>query len=164
MTTRAAFTRAFVPSLGAVLMPVDADGLELIEAIKGDRPVMVKVHAPRNVRHHRMLFALIREVIDGGAWEGSEDTLRDALKIACGCVDTIIGLDGRAYYKPRSMAFESMSQDEFTRFFDRAVFYVSTRLLGDADWESLRDRIGEIVDGDLGRRAADADRRARKSA
>lgn len=162
--TKAAFARAYVPSIGSVLVPMDADGRELVDAIKPDRPVMVEVRSPRNIRHHRMFFALLREVIDGGAWDGDEDTLRDALKIACGCVDTIIGLDGKAYFKPRSMAFQSMPQDEFAKFFDRAVFYVSTRLLGDPDWEALRDRIGEIVDGDLGRRAADADRGARRTA
>jgi hypothetical protein len=136
----------------------------MVEAIKPSKPVMVDVRAVRNIRHHCMLFSLLREVIDGGAWDGSEEALRDAVKIACGCVDTIIGLDGRAYFKPRSMAFESMSQDEFAKFFDRAVFYVSTRLLGDDDWQALRDRIGEIVDGSLRERVANADRGARRSA
>lgn len=157
--TRAAFARAYVAHLGHVLVPMDADGREMVEAIKPGRAVMAEVRTSRNVRHHRLFFVLLREVIDGGAWDGNEDTLRDAIKIACGCVDTITGLDGHVYYKPRSMSFESMPQAEFRNFFDRAVFYVSTRLLGSDDWQGLRDRIVQIVDGDLPHRVAQADRR-----
>ncbi|MCA1298000.1 DUF1367 family protein [Stappia indica] len=164
MTKQAAFSRAYVPSLGSVLVPLDADGREMVEAMTAGKPAMVRLHTPRNIKHHRMFFALLRMATDSGAWDSSEETLRDAIKIACGCVDTIIGLDGRTYFKPRSMSFESMSQAEFSRFFDRAVFYVSTHLLGDANWQAVRDRIGEMVDGDLGRRATEVNGRWKKSA
>lgn len=153
MPTKATFIRGFHPKIGAYLVPTSQDGQEMLAAMKADKEVLVNVHVPRNVRHHRMLFSLLNHVIEGGAWEGDTESLLDAIKIATGHVDRIFGMDGRPYYKTRSINFASMSQDQFKRFFDRAVYYVSTRLLGSDDWEALRDEIIEITEGDLGRRA-----------
>lgn len=151
--SKATFIRGFHPKIGAYLVPTSQDGQEMLAAMKADKEVMVQVHVPRNARFHRMFFALLNHVIEGGAWEGDTDSLLDAIKIATGYVDRIIGMDGRVYYRPRSIKFESLPQDQFKRFFNRAVYYVSTRLLGSDDWEALRDEIIEITDGDLGRRA-----------
>lgn len=151
--TKATYKRAFHPAIGACLVPTSQEGLDQIEALKADKEVMVHLHAARNPKHHRMFFALLNKVIDGGAWDGDLDSLMDAVKIATGHVERSIGLDGKVFYKIKSISFESMPQDKFSRFFDRACFYVSTRLLGNEDWQALRDEVIAISEGDLGRRA-----------
>ncbi|MBG6211727.1 hypothetical protein IWQ49_006418 [Labrenzia sp. EL_126] len=153
MPTKAPYIRGFHPQVGAFLVPTTEEGREQLGALKAGKEVMVHVHAPRNIKHHKMFFALLHKVIDGGAWDGDTDSLTDAVKIATHHVDIVIGMDGKTYYRLRSLKFESMPQDKFNRFFDRAVFYVSTRLLGNDDWEALRDEIAEIVDGEIGRQA-----------
>jgi len=134
------------------LFPMDNDGREMVAAVKGKR-VMASFHAPRNIRHHRLLFALLRRVSESGAWQGDEDTLLDWLKIGTHLVRTVVGPDGKVYYVPQSIAFESMSQDRFRAWFDRAIWLICTRLLGREDWEWLRDEISEAVDGGLTERA-----------
>lgn len=144
---------AFIERDGA-LWPMDDDGREMLTAAKGKR-VMVHVHAARNILHHRLLFACLRDICQAGAWDGDEESLLAWLKIATGLVDMIVGPDGKPYYVPRSVAFESMAQDAFSRWFERACFVISSRLLKSDKWEELRDRFTAAVDGGLpDRRAA----------
>lgn len=153
MPTKAPYKRAFHPSVGPCLVPTTQEGLDQIAALKADKEVMCNLHAPRNMRHHKLFFVLLRKVIDGGAWEDDEDSLRDAVKYATGYVRRSVDFDGKVHLAPRSMAVEKMPQDAFNRFFDRACFYISTRLLGSDKWEALRDEIVEAVDGDHCRQA-----------
>lgn len=153
MPTKAPYMRGFHPNIGAFLVPTTDEGREQLAALKAGKEVMAHIHAPRNIKHHKMFFSLLHKVIDGGAWEGDTDSLKDAVKIATHHVELVIGLDGETYLRLLPLTFESMPQDKFNRFFDRAVYYVSTKLLGNEDWETLRDEIAEIVDGDLGRQA-----------
>lgn len=141
-------TKAAFIERGGGLFPLDADGQEMVQAVKGKR-VMVSAHAPRNLQHHRLLFALLRRICEAGAWDGTEETLLEWLKIGTSLVRTVVGPDGKVYYVPDSISFESMSQDKFRRFFDRAVYLICSRLLGREDWEWLRDEVVEAVDGGL---------------
>lgn len=152
-TTKAPYRRAFHPAIGPCLVPTSQDGLDQIDALKADKEVMVHLHAARNPKHHRMFFALLNKVIEGGAWDGDLESLMDAVKIEAGHVERTFGLDGRMFLRIKSINWESMPQDKFSRFFDRACFYISNRLLGSEDWEALRDDVVKIVDGDLGARA-----------
>lgn len=132
---------------------MDADGREIVAAAKGKR-VMLNVHVARNIRHHRLLFYLISKLMDSGAWDGTKDGLLDYIKIATHHVSTLVGPDGRTYFVPQSIAFESLDQAAFRRFFDRAVYVVCERLLPGYDWEALRDEITDAIDGNLAWRAA----------
>lgn len=144
---------AFIERNGG-LYPMDADGEEIIKAMAGKK-AMVNVHVPRNIRHHRLLFCLMKKLMDGGAWSGSKDDLLDYLKIATHLVRTLIDpADGKTYFVPESINFESMDQVAFARWFERVVYVVCQRLLPGHDWEELRDEIIDAVDGDLGQRAA----------
>lgn len=144
--SKAAFTHE---KLGPVhvLAPVDEEGRELLEAMPTGKSVMVDIHAARNVKHHRLLFALFRKLMDGGAWAGDEEELLDRCKYAVGLVDTKIDHRGEPHYVPRSIAFESMDQARFNKFFDRVCYYVAANLLGGEDWIALRDEIVNTVEG-----------------
>jgi hypothetical protein len=130
-----------------VLAPVDEEGCELLEALPTGKQVMVDVHAARNPKHHRLLFALFRMLMDGGAWEGDKDELLDRCKYAVGLVDWKIDHKGKSWPVPRSIAFESMDQVSFNKFFDRVCYYVAQNLLGGEDWIALRDEIVNAVEG-----------------
>ena len=142
---------AFIERDGG-LFPLDDDGREMVAAVKGKR-VMVTAHAPRNLQHHRLLFALLRRICESGAWQGDEEGLLEWLKIGTHHVRTVVGPDGKVYYVPESINFESMSQDKFRRFFDRAVYLICSRLLDREDWKWLRDEVSDAVDGGLTERA-----------
>lgn len=137
---------AFLPRDGA-LVPLDDDGRAAVAALKPGRAVLVTIRAPRNVRHHRLLFRLLSMVIDGGAWEGNRDSLLDYVKVESHHVRTVISRRYGVVYIPKSIAFEAMAQDEFRAWFDRAVYVICHRLLDREDWEAVRDEIVAAVDG-----------------
>jgi hypothetical protein len=143
---------AFIKRNGA-LLPMDEDGRELIAALPDDKQVIVSVKAARNPRHHRLLFHLLNRAIEGGAWGGDISSLLDYIKIGTHHVRTIVGPDGKPYYLPLSIDYESMPQDKFSRWFDRALWLICERLLGGHDWQELRSEIVETVDGGLADRA-----------
>ncbi len=149
-------TKAAFAKINGALVPMDADGREFMAALIEGKRVMVSVHVARNVRHHRLLFGLMKMLTDGGAWQGNAEDLLDYLKIAARLVKTVVGADGQVYHVPQSIAFESMDQVAFNRFFERAVYVVCERLLPAQNWEALRDEIIEAVDGDVARRFTDA--------
>lgn len=153
--TKALFRKAGL-SQGDVLIPVDEDGRELLASLKPMKDVMIDVHSPRNPRHHKLYFHLSRKLIEGGVWAGDEDSLLEWMKFATGHVRTAIDHTGRPRTIPKSIAFESMDQAAFSRWFDRVLFVICDRLLVGTDWQDLRAEIVETVDGrfEAQRRAA----------
>lgn len=121
-------SRAVFRKHGNALIPVDDHGLELLHTIRDQRDVMVSVKIARNPKHHRLLFALLNLIVERtGKFPNTRDALT-ALKVACGLVDPYIDAhDGKTYFVPRSIAFESMEQNEFSAFFDRAIFVTLQR-------------------------------------
>lgn len=153
--TKAVFRKLALPQ-GDVLIPADDDGRELVASLKSMKDVMVDVHSPRNGRHHRLYFYLSKKLIDGGAWDGDQDALLEWMKYATGHIRTSIDHRGNVHTVPRSIAFESMDQAQFTRWFNRVLFVICERLLPGKDWQELRDEVVEAVDGrfEAQRRAA----------
>lgn len=155
--TKAAFIVAQTGA-GLMLAPVDDDGQGIVRALNPDKPVIVHVHAARNPGHHRMLFAVFKLLQDAGAWDADMDALLEWMKYATHLVRTSVDHKGKAHIVPKSIAFESMPQDQFKRWFDRVIYMVCQRLLEVEDWQALRDSVVEIVEGDLQQRYIEANR------
>ena len=136
-------------------IPMDDDGFEIARvALKSGKPVMIAVHTARNPRHHRLLFAVFKKITEAGVVDWGQDQFLDWAKSAAGLIEQWWDCNGRVQYRPKSIAFESMPQDQFARFFDRVIFQIFARLIGEAEgWQAFRDEIVEMVDGDLGKRA-----------
>jgi hypothetical protein len=132
------------------LFPVDEDGIELMKGVKGGREVTAEVKQSRNPRHHRLYWALIRFIrIHSPVMSGfPESRIHVALKFRCGLVDEMIDLDsGRRVAIPRSIAWESMDQTEFTKFFDDAVQVIANRWMpAGTTSEAVRAEILDMVD------------------
>ena len=147
--------KAVFAKVGNALVPMDEDGREILAALKPERQVMVQVHAPRNPRHHRLYFALLKKVIDGGAWKGDIDTLDESIRLECRHVRLQVNaFTGEVTEVAAPLNWESLSQEKFARYFDRAVWIICHHLLKGQDYESLRDEVIEAVDGPLLRRIA----------
>lgn len=141
-------TKAVFRKHGNTLIPVDDKGLELLRAIKDERDVMVSVKVARNPKHHRLLFSLLNLIVERTGKFDSTDQALIALKVACGLVDPYLDVHaGKTFFVPRSIAFESMGQDEFTAFFDRGVFVALHRWFPPGtDEAELRAEIESMVD------------------
>jgi len=138
---------AYFEHRNGCLIPSDDKAIQLVGKVaKRNKGVLVKMHTPRNPRHHRLFFALMNEVIEGGGWDGSTNTLLVWVKVATGHVETFISPTGKTVYTPKSISFGSMPQNEFAPFFDAAIREVCKRLLSGASEAALRQRIEQAVD------------------
>lgn len=132
---------------GFTLVPTDDVGREALAKLKIGQKAMVEVRSARNPEHHRMLFAVLRVVVDNSDTYPSEEALLDTLKIAAGHTETRMTLDGRAFIVPKSIAFESMSQEDFRGFFDKSIAIITTRIIPGLGKKELLDHVEEILRG-----------------
>lgn len=144
-------SRVFVKRKGA-LVPGDAPAWEAFNRMKEEAAYLVNLNRPRNISHHRKLFALLNLVHENtdDRWP-TLDTLLDDLKISTGLFETRINaVTGIPYVVAKSISFASMTQDEFEQWFDRAVDLICKQVL-DMSRDDLLAEIGDIL---AGRRAA----------
>lgn len=113
---------------GQTLVPVDQEGLDALAAIRNERDVEITIKQRRNPKHHRLLFALLKFILEHSDLFASTEAALTGLKIACGLVDPYIdATSGKTFFVPRSISFASMEQGDFSAFFDRAVYVVTER-------------------------------------
>lgn len=150
--------RAFVkrrnPATGRCgLVPADQWADEFMATIKDGQQVLVTVRKPRSVQFHRLLFALLRKVVENSDRWATERVLLDDLKLATGLFETrVSALTGMPYPVPASISFASMSADEFHRWFDKALLVLARDVLNCAP-EALRAEVDAMLEPQ-GRRAA----------
>ena len=107
------------------------DGRQLIAVRPGrdpvptEKPFLVKVRRPRNLKHHNLYWAMIGAVSDAtGLWKTAQ-ALHRWLKMELGMY-TVVGVEGdRILIREDSTDFMAMGQDEFRDFFDLAVATIS---------------------------------------
>lgn len=116
--------RAFIRR-GKSLVPADVHAEDIFESIKDGKQCLVRIWKPRNVDHHRKLFAILNCVCDNSEVYNDVEELLSIVKIAVGYTNAVQGLDGNIYRIPQSISFASMPQDKFERFFKRATYALS---------------------------------------
>jgi Protein of unknown function (DUF1367). len=136
---------------GNALVPGDVKAAEALAKMKEGTGYLVNIHRPRNLIHHRKLFALLNLVQENTDRWPTVETLLDDLKVATGLFETRINaVSGLPYVVAKSISFASMTQDEFEDWFDKAVDIVCRQVL-DMDRGELMAEIEDIL---MGRRAA----------
>ena len=132
--------------VGNALHPVGRHAHEVLGKLPDGRDVMVEVWRPRNPQHHRKLFAILRAVVANTEQFVNADALLRAIKMMAGYTEPMMQMDGTFIFVPQSIAFESMSQDEFAEFFDRAMDVIEER------WPGLLEAI--LADDEIKKEAA----------
>lgn len=137
--------------IGRSLVPVDDEALEALAKVREGRDVTVEFKQSRNPRHHRLFFALIQfiRMHSETMASASVEQIKTALKLATGHVETFVDCQtGKTVCVPKSIAFESMDQAEFSRFFDDAARVISARWMpAGTTPEDVRKELIEMVDG-----------------
>ena len=148
-------TQAVFRRRGRTLVPVDRQGLELLATIGNERDVVVEIKARRNPKHHRLLFAVLKFMVDhSDRFDNTEQALL-ALKIACGEVDPYVNERGKTFFVPRSISWGAMDQTRFSQFFDRCIYVITQRWLPPGTrQEDVRAEIEDMVAPPDGRDAA----------
>lgn len=129
------------------LRPVDEGGEDALRKIGQGELVMVEVKRPRNLKHHRLYWALVSLVwqnMDGDRYPTAED-LHSAIKIAAGLRTMIQLPDGTVGFIPGSIAFHKMSQDDFAAFYDRVCDLVAKHFLPGVTVLELKNEVAAMI-------------------
>ena len=151
---------AFVKHFGA-LRPADEQAETILAKIAEGTTVMADVTRPRNVQHHRLLFALLKLTVDNTDRYPTVATLLSALKLATGHYDVVmvrrswwarilagLGLqetDDMPVLIPASISFTSMDQTAFDDFYSRCLDIIIRDILPGTDRDDLEREVYELI-------------------
>ncbi len=115
------------------LLPADDVTRARVAKRAGEQVLMAEPRRPRNVRQHRLFWALLQKAVDAGADANSAEHLLAKVKFLLGRVDWVRLPDGRMLPSLQSIAFASMPQAEFDDFFKQALDIICHDFLHGAD-------------------------------
>lgn len=138
-------TRLLAFEEGAVLVPTDPFSIDAVRGMAEHEDVKATLTRSRNIKHHRMFFALLNIVFESQNQFPTLEGMLDAIKIGLGHFEEIHGLDGKIYVKPKSISFASMDQKSFEEFYNAAVNLILTRIMPNMKRADLEQRVFEIM-------------------
>ena len=131
--------------LGGFLYPAEDKAVEMLQRIPPRVPIAVRVLRHRSPEQTALYWRCLERVVEAtGRWHTPEE-LHLALKVATGRVDIVQLLDGRRVLVPESIAFDAMTQDEASAYFDAALKIVCDEIMGGITVEELLDHAGARV-------------------
>ncbi len=83
--------------------------------------ISAQIKMVRNYGNHKRFFAFIKTTYDMQDHFEQMEAYRYWLTLKCGWFDTVIAPNGSTMFKPRSISFEDMEEDEFKRLFSTAI-------------------------------------------
>jgi hypothetical protein len=130
------------------LRPATDDGLDALRHIANGELVTIELRRPRNIKHHRMFWALMTIVHDNMDHERypTVEDLTAAVKIAAGLRTRIELPNGEVGFIPGSIAFHKMDQTAFSEFYSRVCDLICKHFLPGVTSDALREEV-EIMCG-----------------
>ena len=139
-----------VKSLGA-LRPVDEAGEAILRTLAQGELVEITLRRPRNLKHHRLFWALaslVWEQMDNPDDFPSVEDLVTELKVVTGhYTKRLIHMDGKRWtvLTPKSISFAAMEQPAFEEFFERCCDWIIANVLPSVTQEELRAELEILV-------------------
>lgn len=119
-----------------------------IEGMKPGTWFRMEWAVPRHGPHHRKLFALLALVADNSETYDTTEKALVAIKLVTGYADPVIDpRTGELTQVPQSIAYDSMDQDEFDRFYQAAIDGVLRFILPGLDRQTADHLLEQIVMG-----------------
>jgi hypothetical protein len=131
-------------SLGR-LIPSDAIGMDALKAIAEGSTVTARLTQTRNIKFHRLWYALLQTVFEAQTLFTSLDEMHSAIKLGIGFSEEIVDLDGAVHTIPKSISFAKLDEDGFRAYFDRAVDLIITKILPRVSRGDLEQCVFEIL-------------------
>jgi len=129
------------------LRPADEAGEEALRKISLGELVQVEIKRPRNLKMHKLFWALMSLVwqnVDSERYPTVEDLVA-AVEIYAGIRTRIELPNGTQGFIPGSIAFHKMDQVEFAAFFERVIDLVCTHFIPGLPPGDLRDELEQMV-------------------
>lgn len=124
-------------------VPVGADSVEFFQALKEGGEFIAETRGARNLKQLKMWWTLCNLLAENDNEYDTKEKASNGLKLALKHVDTFLDRDGKLHISPGSIAFESMTQEDFNPLFKAAIDKVA-EWLGNSPKEVM-DRFNEIT-------------------
>ena len=134
------------------LVPYSDEDEEKMSSITMGRPMKITINSARNLPHHRKYFKLIQTCWDYQPegvkkWHGDKEHFRKCLEISCGHCDVVWCMKTNSWVEiPKSIAFDKMSQEEFSELYDKVMALICDEFLTHLTDED-KNNFFEILDG-----------------
>ena len=141
-------TQLLVEKLEDALFPVDEDGKSAIRNIPEHSIVKIQVSIPRNVRQHRLFFAILKLTFEHQREPRqfpTQEKLLDALKMAVGYTREVRDLHGKIHIVPDSISFGRMDQIAFRQFFDSVVHVITTQIIPGVGKRDFEQQLADLL-------------------
>lgn len=112
----------------ACLVPADDDAVAFLGKVKPEQEVMIEPKRPRNTQQHRKLFALAELAAENWPLDITKEQIVELCKLHAGWADPVRSFDGSIHWVTKSIAFASMGQDDFERFYEQSINVLSKAL------------------------------------
>ncbi len=140
------------------MIPDDRVSAELFAKVRPGRMVLLRSHTPRNGQQLKMIWALCQMVADNSDRFDDAEHVMDEIKMNTGHVKrrrlNIPGLGLVFQEQAASIAYESMKQDVFELWFQKALDYVASDIWPGMKTEKIRDEIAAFLGLEDGRATA----------
>lgn len=135
------------------LVPLDEPADDLMASLPDGKEVLVTIRRARNPKHHRLLWALLKTVVENTDRWPDERALLDSLKLETGLFEARIAFNGVPFAVPSSISFAAMDQQRFSEWYEKAITILARDVLSIAP-EALRAEVEAMIEPHGTRRAA----------
>jgi hypothetical protein len=153
MSPQYLYCRVADTSKGKALVPDDRKSEELLSVVQLGKRIMVKTKTARNPKQHRLLWALAAKIAENSERFQDAEHVVHELKINTGHVSrrqiNVPGLGLVFQEWPKSIAYESMPQEEFAEWFRKVLDYVAKKIWPGISSHEIRNEIAEMLGDDF---------------
>ena len=136
----------FIKLDGHLVPATDRDRL-LLDKIKTGEAVKMTLKRVRNYRYHKKYFALLNfafDIFEPEQGEKNFDRFRKDIAILAGFYEQSVRLDGSIRTEAKSLAFGSMSEDEFEELFTKSIDVIIKYVCREYSGDMLRSLVDTI--------------------
>lgn len=130
---------------GNALVPVDPVSAEDLALLQSDRELLVTARSPRNIRQHRLAWALAQKLSDATDFLPDRETAMDYLKLKARHAKLIVDGSGVVTLVPKSISFASLDQQGFARLLNRMIYVICSEIVPGLEESKLRAEIESMV-------------------
>lgn len=134
---------------GDALWPTDRVSQEKLRKLPEGRMVLCRTHTPRNGKHHRLLWAVAQLIAENSEQWPTAELVVKQFKYGTGHVEEVrFMMPGGVWItqvSPASIAYEAMSQDDFSEWFEKAMDFLRIEMIPGLNRPDLEAAVNEAL-------------------
>jgi len=111
----------YLRRIGKTLLPADRSSEEILDKMPQGKVMRVEYRFPRNYAFHKKFFAMLETMFDMQEHFTEFEAFRLWLTMKSGWFEVIEAPNGYQLFRPKSIAFSKMDNEEFSRLYNKAI-------------------------------------------